>query len=63
QRDVGGWPTLKSKPAPVDTDSDGMPDVWEKARGLDPANAKDRNGNLDGDGYTNLETYLNSLVE
>jgi len=63
QRDVGGWPTLKSKPAPFDTDRDGMPDEWENARGLDPANAKDRNGNLDGDDYTNLETYLNSLIE
>jgi hypothetical protein len=39
-----------------------MPDVWETAHGLDPANASDRNGDTDQDGYTNLEEYLNSLV-
>lgn len=61
QDEVGGWPELESSPAPTDTDRDGMPDMWEKARKLDPANPKDRNGDQDGDGYTNLEEYLNSL--
>jgi len=61
QEEVGGWPELKSEPAPQDTDQDGMPDRWEKANKLDPRNPKDRNGDLDGDGYTNLEEYLNSL--
>ncbi|TGX50446.1 hypothetical protein E5A73_18770 [Sphingomonas gei] len=27
QRDVGGWPDLKSLPAPRDSDDDGMPDA------------------------------------
>ena len=27
--DVGGWPELKSEPAPKDTDHDGIPDFWE----------------------------------
>ncbi|MGD8241170.1 MAG: hypothetical protein PVH68_21630, partial [Armatimonadota bacterium] len=62
QDEVGGWPELKSLPAPVDTDRDGMPDEWEKAHGLDPSDPADRNGDPDGDGYTNLEDYLNSLV-
>jgi hypothetical protein len=48
--------------APLDTDGDGMPDAWERARGLDPR-VQDHNGDPDGDGYTNLEDYLNSLVE
>jgi hypothetical protein len=61
QEQVGGWPVLRSEPAPLDTDQDGMPDAWETARGLDPASADDRNGDLDRDGYTNLEAYLNSL--
>jgi hypothetical protein len=62
QDEVGGWPTLNSLPAPLDTDRDGMPDVWEKANKLDPSNPKDRNGDLDKDGFTNLEEYMNSLV-
>lgn len=58
---VGGWPELVTDPAPVDTDQDGMADEWEKANGLDPKKSEDRNGDLDGDGYTNLEEYLNGL--
>ena len=58
---VGGWPSLKSAPAQKDTDRDGMTDKWEKANKLDPQNPKDRNSDKDGDGYTNLEEYLNSL--
>ncbi len=61
QKDVGGWPTLKSIPAPLDSDHDGMPDVWEKAHGLNPNDPADRNGGKDRAGYTNLERYLNSL--
>ena len=41
QNEVGGWPQLRSLPAPLDTDGDGIPDDWEKANGLDPRNAKD----------------------
>lgn len=62
QSEVGGWPDLKSKPAPADADQDGMPDSWEQKAGLDPNDAEDRNGDQDGDGYTNLEEYLNSLA-
>ena len=47
--------------APVDTDLDGMPDFWEMAAGHNPTLA-DHNGDADGNGYTNLEDYLNSLV-
>ncbi|WP_216688115.1 hypothetical protein [Hymenobacter siberiensis] len=55
------WPVLKSTPAPLDTDHDGMPDAWEKAHHLNPENAADRALRAT-DGYTNLESYLNSLV-
>ena len=58
--DVGGWPTLDVGTAPTDTDGDGMPDAWESANGTNP-NVADNNGDLDADGYTNLEEYINSL--
>jgi hypothetical protein len=60
QKQVGGWPELKSAPAPVDSDGDGMPDEWEIAHGLDPKDPADRNA-LES-GYTQLERYLNSLA-
>lgn len=58
---VGGWPQYKSTEPPIDSDSDGMPDDWEIANGLNPNNPDDRN-NLNAEGYTMLEVYLNSLV-
>jgi Domain of unknown function (DUF4082) len=63
QKDVGGIKPLAKGKAPVDTDRDGMPDKWERANGLDPKNALDRNRtNLSNEGYTNLEVYLDSIV-
>ena len=62
--EVGGWPTLLGGIAPIDSDQDGMPDSWEKNNGLNPDNKEDRNSkNLSTVGYTNLEVYLNGLVE
>ena len=62
QRDVGGWPELRSLPAPVDTDRDGVPDEWEQAHGLNPHDPTDGPRTTTPGGYTNLELYLNSLV-
>lgn len=47
--------------APADSDNDGMPDGWELANGLNPANPEDRNMKT-SEGYTALEVYLNSLM-
>ncbi|UOQ65977.1 pectate lyase family protein [Hymenobacter volaticus] len=55
------WPVLASKPAPADTDHDGMPDAWETRQRLNPKDPADR-AKLDASGYTMLEVYLNSLV-
>ena len=63
QEQVGGWPRLPFSIPPRDTDRDGMPDDWEEERQLDPKNSEDRNGDRDHDGFTNLEEYLNSLVD
>lgn len=60
--EVGGWSTLNSETAPLDTDSDGMPDYWEEAVSLNPAYAADRN-NIDVSGYTELEVYLSWLAD
>ncbi|HKS38223.1 MAG TPA: hypothetical protein VJW76_13585 [Verrucomicrobiae bacterium] len=59
----GPWPDLaQGAPAPPpDSDHDGMPDAWERARGLDSGNAKDGPA-VAANGYTNLENYLNELA-
>ncbi|MCA9196890.1 MAG: hypothetical protein KDA87_05100 [Planctomycetales bacterium] len=61
--EAGGWPQLKSSPAPDDTDSDGMPDAWETEHGLNPHDPSDRNGHDVDTDYTNLESYLNELAD
>ena len=58
---VGGLPTYKEAVGPKDTDGDGMPDKWERKYGLDPNDASDANGDLSGDGYTNIEKYINGI--
>ncbi|MFT3740382.1 MAG: hypothetical protein QM786_16670 [Breznakibacter sp.] len=59
--DWSAWPTLSSTGTPTDTDRDGIPDAWETANGLDPNNPND-GSNLNSDGYTMLEVYMNGLV-
>lgn len=62
QYEVGGWPILRSAKPPLDSDNDGMPDEWEALRGLNAQNPLDGNMDDDGDGYTNLEEYINGLI-
>ena len=61
--DVGGWETYRQTDAPLDTDGDGMPDDWERAHGLNPSDATDGAAYRLSPSYTNLEVYLNGLVE
>jgi pectate lyase len=56
---AGGWPELKSLPAPTDSDHDGMPDAWEAKAGLDANDYSDASQDKDHDGYTNIEEYIN----
>jgi hypothetical protein len=63
QDDVGGWPELKSMPAPKDNDKDGIDDEWERRNRLNPANGADAVTRTLDKNYDNLEVYLNSLVE
>mgnify|MGYP000243512590 FL=1 len=60
---VGGYPEYSGKPD-KDSDGDGMPDSWEKkysGMGLDPNDASDASGDCNGDGYTNIEKYINGM--
>jgi len=61
--DVKGRIEYKSEPAPKDTDKDGMPDEWETAHGLNPNSSADGTATNLSAPYTNLEVYLNSLVD
>jgi hypothetical protein len=56
------YPTYASGTPYVDSDHDGMTDSWEIAKGLNPNDPSDGNGDYDNTGYTNLEKYLNELV-
>jgi hypothetical protein len=41
----------------ADTDTDGLPDLWERLYGLNPTNAMDASFDLDGDGHNALSEY------
>ena len=58
QKDVGGWPQYNSKPAPIDSDSDGIPDSW-----LERNYPGRKSTDLNKQGYTLLEVYLNGIVK
>jgi hypothetical protein len=59
QEDVGGWETYSYNPecVPMDSDIDGIPDGWLEKHY--PGKTAD---DLDEEGYTYLEVYLNSLI-
>jgi pectate lyase len=59
QSEVGGWPQLASGTPLPDGDNDGMPDAWETQHGLNPVQADRSSNDSDGDGFTDLEEYLN----
>ena len=58
---MGGFPKYKKVKPYVDTDGDGMPDEWEIANGLNPNDPSDANKDCTGDGYTNIEKYINGI--
>jgi hypothetical protein len=57
---VGGYPAYKGTPY-KDTDNDGMPDDWEIKHGLNPKDPTDA-AVITKSGYSNIEEYLNSVV-
>jgi hypothetical protein len=65
QTDVNGWPeyTFNADNVPLDTDKDGMPDAWEDEHGLNKNDKTDAKKYNLSPSYTNLEMYINSLVQ
>ncbi|MBD3347021.1 MAG: hypothetical protein GF401_18355 [Chitinivibrionales bacterium] len=61
--EVNWWPVLRPAAPPTDSDNDGMPDEWEKKHGLNPQDPRDASGDRNKDGYTNIEEWLNGIVE
>lgn len=59
-KQVGGYPSYEGEPYP-DKDGDGIPDSWEERYGLDPNDPSDANKDINGDGYTNVEKYINGI--
>lgn len=57
---VGGYPEYAGKPY-QDSDKDGMPDKWERKYNLNPNDPSDANDDISGDGYTNIEKYINGI--
>ncbi len=68
ESDVGGYENYgnEKRAADWDSDGDGLPNWWETAEGLDPSSASgdflEANTDFDGDGYTELEEYLNFMA-
>ncbi len=69
QDDAGGWPVYKAsdeqKANAIDSDSDGIPDLYEDLMGLDRDNATDAAAytiDYTGRKYSNLELYLHYIV-
>ncbi|WP_423130428.1 pectate lyase family protein [Gaoshiqia sp. Z1-71] len=63
ENEVGGFPLLITYGQMNDFDNDGMDDDWERANGLNPNDPGDHRGNTLRPDYTNLEVYLNNLLE
>lgn len=57
---MGGYPEYKGTPY-KDSDHDGMPDAWELKYKLNPNDPSDAVLDCNGDGYTNIEKYIDGI--
>ena len=69
EADAGGFEDYPEELRPIsyDTDYDGLPNWWEEIRGTDPRTRTrdyvDTNQDMEGDGYTELERYLDFMAQ
>ena len=69
ERDCGGYEDYGNevRSTEFDTDRDGLPNWWEKIHGTNTLSAigdfSDSNADPDGDGFTQLEDYINWLAD
>lgn len=63
EQTVNAWPVLNSLISSLDSDKDGMPDEWEKQKGLNASDASDAKKASLHRLYTNVEVYLNGILE
>ncbi|MFB6351849.1 MAG: hypothetical protein ABEK29_08705 [Bradymonadaceae bacterium] len=59
---LGGFPSFSEGTPCPDDDGDGMPNGWETRVDLDPDDPSDNRLDPDGDGYANIEEYLNGTL-
>ena len=59
-KQVGGYPEYKGEPV-GDVGADGIPRGWKKKHGLDVDDPSEAAKDCNGDGYTNIEKYINGL--
>lgn len=57
---VGGYPEYNGTPY-ADSDDDGMPNDWETKYGLNPNDPSDARKDMSGDGYSNIEKFINGI--
>jgi hypothetical protein len=57
------YPTYSAGSSPTDNDEDGIPASYEATLGTSDSDASDAHDDHDGDGYTNIEEYINSFFE
>lgn len=58
KRNIFSQPSEIAGQPGIDTDGDGMPDVWEEKYGLNPRDSTDAGLDKDNDGFTNLQECL-----
>ena len=69
EQDAGGFEDYPEELRPIsyDTDYDGLPNWWEDIRGTDPRTRTrdyvETNTDMEGDGYTELERYLDFMAQ